>query len=148
MNRTLLRIGLVYEAIAFALVGFWATFAPRSFYGDFPGGGRHWLAVDGPYSEHLVRDVGELSLALFVVLVAAAITMSIPLVRAALGAVIVNGVLHVVYHARHLDPFSTGDGVAVIASLALGPIIAVALFALTVRHSPTAAPSAEPEVRG
>ncbi len=148
MNRTLLRIGLVYEAIAFALVGFWATFAPRSFYGDFPGGGRHWVSVDGPYNEHLVRDVGELSLALFVVLVAAAITMSIPLVRAALGAVIVNGVLHVVYHARHLDGFSTGDGVAVIASLALGPIIAVALFALTVRSSPTAAPSAEHEVRG
>jgi len=35
------RIGLAYIAAGFALVGFWAAFAPRSFYTDFPGAGRH-----------------------------------------------------------------------------------------------------------
>ena len=126
-----LRVGLLYEAASFALVGFWAAFAPRSFYGDFPGGGRHWISADGPFNEHLVRDVGELSLAMFVVLAAAAITLSIPLVRAALVAVIVNGVLHVLYHARHLDMFSSSDGIAVIGSLVVAPMIAVALLVMT-----------------
>jgi len=131
MKPRLLRLGLLYEAATFALVGFWAAFAPRSFYTDFPGAGRHWISADGPYNQHLVRDVGELSLALSAVMVAALVTLSIPLVRAALVAVIINGVLHVVYHARHLDPFSSGDGAAVIGSLVLAPIIAVALLVLT-----------------
>ncbi len=148
MNRTLLRFGLIYEAGAFALVGFWAAFAPHSFYGDFPGGGRHWISVDGPYNEHLIRDVGELSLALFAVVVAAAISLSIPLVRATLAAVIVNGALHVVYHARHLDTLAAGDGVAVMASLALGPVIAVALLVLTVRQGPSIESQPEQPVRG
>ena len=34
------------------------------FYDDFPGLGRSWVAADGPYNEHLVRDVGALNLAL------------------------------------------------------------------------------------
>jgi hypothetical protein len=127
----LLRIGLIYQAGAMALVGFWAAFAPKSFYTDFPGGGRHWVSADGPYNQHLVRDVGELSLALFVVLVAALITLSIPLVRAALIAVIVDGALHVVYHARHLDMFSSSNQAAVMLSLGLAPIIAVALLVMT-----------------
>ncbi|MEP6624842.1 MAG: hypothetical protein ABJC79_10385 [Acidimicrobiia bacterium] len=131
MRERILRIGLLYEAGALALVGFWAAFAPRSFYADFPGAGRHWISPDGPYNQHLVRDVGELSLALLVVMVAALVTLSIPLVRTALVAVIVNGVLHVVYHARHLDPFSSSDGFAVIGSLVLAPIVAVGLLVLT-----------------
>ena len=136
----ILRVGLIYQAGALALVGFWAAFAPKSFYSDFPGGGRHWISADGPFNQHLVRDVGELSLALFVVVVAAAITLSLPLVRASLVAVIVNGVLHVVYHARHLDMFSSGDGAAIMVSLALGPIVAVALLLMT--RSTTRAPAA------
>jgi fructose-specific phosphotransferase system IIC component len=131
MARTVVRVGLVYLAVSTALVGFWAAFAPRSFYTDFPGGGRHWVAVDGPYNEHLVRDVGELSLALLVVLVAAAITMSLPLVRTALLAAFVNGALHLVYHARHTAPFGTGDAVAVVGSLALAPVLALVLLVLT-----------------
>jgi fructose-specific phosphotransferase system IIC component len=123
------RIGLAYIAVGFALVGFWATFAPRSFYTDFPGAGRHWISPDGPYNQHLIRDVGELSLALFVVVLAATITLSLPLVRAALVATIVNGVLHVVYHAGHTDMFSSGDQVAIIGSLVLAPLIAVVLLA-------------------
>ena len=37
---------------------------PAAFYDDFPGLGRMWVAPDGPYNQHLVRDVGELNLAL------------------------------------------------------------------------------------
>lgn len=131
MKTGLLRIGLIYQAGAMALVGFWAALAPRSFYTDFPGGGRRWISADGPFNEHLVRDVGELSLALLAVLVAAAITLSIPLVRAALVAVIVNGGLHVLYHARHLDMFPTTDAAAIMVSLGLAPIVAVVLLVMT-----------------
>ena len=141
MKTRLLRIGLIYQAGAMALVGFWAAFAPRSFSSDFPGGGRHWISADGPYNEHLVRDVGELSLALFVVLVAALITLSIPLVRASLVAVIANGGLHVVYHARHLDMFSSSDATAIMVSLALAPVVAVVLLTMTVPKQAPIAPS-------
>ena len=131
MKTRLLRIGLIYQAGAMALVGFWAAFAPHSFYSDFPGGGRHWISADGPFNEHLVRDVGELSLALLVVLVAAAMTLSVPLVRAALVAVIVNGASHVLYHARHLDVFGTTDATAIMVSLGFAPIVAVVLLVMT-----------------
>ena len=134
--RTLwIRIGLAYLAAGFALVGFWAAFAPRSFYTDFPGAGRHWISPDGPYNQHLIRDVGELNLALLVVVVAAAITVSVPLVRAALLATLVNGVLHVVYHVGHVEMFSSGDQVAIIGSLVLAPLVAIVLLA-TVREAP------------
>jgi hypothetical protein len=131
------RIGLAYLAGGYALVGFWAAFAPRSFYTDFPGGGRHWVSPDGPYNQHLVRDVGELNLALLVVMVAAAVTLSRPLVRAALAATIVNGVLHVVYHAGHVDMFSTSDQVAILATLALAPVVAVVLLVSTRSVTPS-----------
>ena len=126
------RIGLAYIAAGFALVGFWAAFAPRSFYTDFPGAGRHWISPDGPYNQHLIRDVGELNLALLVVVVAAAVTLSLPLVRAALVATLVNGVLHVVYHVGHVDMFSSSDQVAIIGSLVLAPVVALVLL-VTVR---------------
>ena len=44
-----------------------------------------------PYNEHLTRDVGSLNLALTIVLAAAAVTLSIPLVRAALVATLADG---------------------------------------------------------
>src|SRR3954467_7241554 len=133
------RIGLAYLAVGFALVGFWAAFAPKSFYTDFPGAGRHWVSPDGPYNQHLIRDVGELNLALLVVMVAAAVTLSLPLGRAALVATLVNGVLHVVYHVGHVDMFSSGDQIGIIASLVLAPVIALVLL-VTLRGSEPAAP--------
>jgi len=134
------RIGLAYLAVGYALVGFWAAFAPRSFYTDFPGAGRHWISPDGPYNQHLIRDVGELNLALLVVVVAAAMTLSLPLVRAALVATLVNGVLHVVYHLGHVDMFSSGDQVAIIGSLVLAPVVALVLL-VAVRGGAEPAPA-------
>ena len=49
---------------AFAL-GVQAEFTPRAFYDDFPFG-RGWVAMDGRYNEHLIRDFGALNLALVV----------------------------------------------------------------------------------
>jgi uncharacterized YccA/Bax inhibitor family protein len=63
-------------------------------------------------------------------------------VRAALVATLVNGVLHVVYHAGHVDMFSTGDQVAIIASLVLAPLVAIVLLA-TFRGVETPVPAGE-----
>src|SRR5262245_55857499 len=127
------RIGLVVLAASGALVGVWAGFAPRSFYDDFPGLGRTWVSVDGPYNEHLVRDVGWLNLALAVITLWAAVSLGRSLVLAVLAGWLVADVPHLVYHAAHLGGLSTGDGTAEIVSLAVGPAIAGALLVLVVR---------------
>ena len=135
MHERLMRIGLAILAITIAPLAFWATFAPRQFYDDFPGGGRNWIAVDGPYNEHLVRDVGGLSMALLVVAVFALVTLSIPLVRATAVAFLVNGVLHVGYHLQHLDLYDTADQIASIGGLVVAPIVAAVLLVATMRWS-------------
>ena len=64
------------EAVALGLIavfmlpaGVQATFAPRSFFDDFPLG-RGWISHTGDaYNEHLVRDVGALFLAMIIVTV-------------------------------------------------------------------------------
>ena len=137
-STLVVRIGLGVLAISGAVLGVWAGLAPRSFYDDFPGFGRHWVSVDGPYNEHLVRDVGWLNLALTVVTVWAMVTLARSLVLAILVGWLVVDLPHLVYHAANLDGLSTGDGTAEIISLALGPAIAAALLVLVARGDDTA----------
>ncbi len=111
------KVALVVLAANGLLVGLWALAAPRSFYDDFPGAGRIWVAVDGPFNEHLVRDVGSLNLALALVACIALVTGSDLVARAAGAAWLVFGVPHLVYHALHLDPFGTSDAVALVVAL-------------------------------
>jgi len=138
-TRMLLRAGLVYLAVTGALVGVWAGFAPRAFYDDFPGLGRMWVAVDGPYNEHLVRDVGWLNLALTVATVWAAVTLTRTLVIAVLMAWLVTSVPHLAYHVANLDGLATADRVGELASLALVPLVAAVLLLVAVRTRPTVA---------
>ena len=118
MADRVIRASLAALALVSLAVGVWATFGPRGFYDDFPGGGRVWVAADGPYNEHLVRDVGALNLALTVVTVVAAVTLARAAVVAAAVAWLVYSVPHLMYHARHLDVYDTGDQVATIVALA------------------------------
>jgi hypothetical protein len=119
MTDRVIRCALAAMALASLPVGLWATLAPRSFYDDFPGGGRAWVAADGPYNEHLVRDVGSLNLALTLVTVAALVTLGRVAVLAAAGAWIAYSAPHLVYHARHLDLYDTTDKVANVLALSL-----------------------------
>lgn len=125
------RVALGYLALIAVQIGVWAQFAPRSFYDDFPGLGRAWVSVDGPYNEHLVRDVGGLYLALAALVIAAIVTLSRPLVVTAAIAVLVSGVPHLVYHLFNTNGLSTGDVVASLGGLALLTAIPVALLATT-----------------
>ncbi len=122
--RRIVRVALAILALVGIQVGLWAAFAPRSFYDDFPGSGRVWVAVDGPYNEHLVRDVGALNLALAVVAVVAFVTLSRAAVIAAGGAWLAYGVPHLVYHLRHTDTLDGSDTFAVPFTLALNVAVA------------------------
>jgi hypothetical protein len=48
-NRIALATAAILTASAL-YVGGWAGLFPRSFYDDFPGLNRYWVAVDGPYN--------------------------------------------------------------------------------------------------
>jgi hypothetical protein len=67
MNLRTQRWLLAILSLSAAQAGGWALIARRSFYDSFPGLGRHWIAVTGPYNEHFVRDIGGLYLALLAV---------------------------------------------------------------------------------
>lgn len=151
MRRRAIRIASAVLAVSAAVVGGWALLAPRSFYDDFPGGGRHWVSADGPYNEHLVRDVGSLNLALALVLAAAAITMSVVVVRTAMLASLVNAAPHFLYHALHLDTLDTADAVGNVISLGLAVALPVLVLVLVARdrngsRGLSAATAAEPMV--
>jgi nucleoside-diphosphate-sugar epimerase len=110
-------------------VGFQALFTPRSFYDDFPIG-RGWVAMDGAYNQHLVRDVGSLNLALVVLVFAALVIGTRTLARTAMIVWLVNAIPHFVYHLRHLTMNMPGaDKVGIVATLgfaALAPIVVLA----------------------
>jgi hypothetical protein len=122
------RVGLLILAVQGLGTGLWATIDPRSFYDDFPGLGMTWVAPDGPYNEHLMRDYGALNLALGVLAVCAAIWLARALVAGAAIAWIVYSIPHIAYHALNGEPFDTGDHVAIVASLVFTPIVGIVVL--------------------
>lgn len=117
MNSRSRRVCLAFLAFSGALVGVWAGLLPQSFYDGFPGFGRKWVSGDGPFNEHLVRDVGGFYAALAVLAV-------IGLVRRdgrtnqIVGAVWTTfSVPHFAYHAHHLGAYELIDQVGNVVSL-------------------------------
>ncbi len=133
MRERWLRAGLAFLAAGAALVGFWALLAPRSFYDDFPGGGRSWVSALPPYNEHLVRDVGGLNLALALVLAWAAASLDRRLVAAGLAAYLVSAVPHFIFHITQLGSLSTIDQIGQTVSLAVTLVLPPVLLALALR---------------
>jgi hypothetical protein len=134
MRDRIVRVVLAVWAVVSLELGIWASLSPRSFFDEFPGFGRHWVRVLGPYNEHLVRDFGALNLALAVVTIAALVTFGRPLVIAVAIAWLAWGIPHVVYHLRHLDAYETVDKVLNVALLVSLPVLAVAVLVLTLRR--------------
>jgi hypothetical protein len=125
---TALRVLLGVLTVSATTVGVWAAFAPRSFYDDFPRLGQIWIAVDGPYNEHLVRDVGALNLALALVTVCALTTLARSTIVASVLAWLAYGLPHFVYHARHLGPFDGAQSIAVLGSVGSTSMVALAVL--------------------
>ncbi len=140
--------GLLGWFVLFGLgVGGWQALAPASFYEDFPGSGRHWVSVDGPYNEHLLRDVGQGNLALGVVALVALLTGGVWLARATGLAALVAFLPHQLYHQLTLHLLeTTSDQVLQTVTLSLVSVAAVLLTAFAFRL-PAGAPP-RPASRG
>ena len=120
---------LISVAIGLA-VGLWAVVGPRAFYDSFPGFGRTWVADDGPFNEHLIRDVGALYLGLAGASLASLWTRD---TRVAGVAWTIFGVLHLGYHVAHLGDMAAIDAVGNVVALGLSLLVGVALL-LPVRN--------------
>jgi hypothetical protein len=125
------RATMVALGAPLVLLGAWAVVAPRSWFDDFPGLGRHWVSAIGPYNEHLATDVGAFFLALGGLVVFAAFVLDRRLVQGALGALVVYSVPHLVYHLTELDVYSTTDKILNLISLGLLVVVPLGLLALT-----------------
>jgi hypothetical protein len=131
--RTAVRVAFWFMAAVETLVGIWAQFFPAGFYTDFPLPGHGWVALLPPYNEHLVRDVGGLSLALVVVLVAGALRADRSTTRVAALAMLAFTLPHTVFHAGHLEHFPEPDAtIQTVGTIAL-TLLAVALLAVAGR---------------
>lgn len=122
--RTARLVSLVILVLTDLLVGVWAGFLPRSFYDDFPGNGRVWVAVDGPFNEHLIRDVGTLYLGLAVIGIVALFSRRELLIAAFGIGSLVFGLPHFVYHLRNTDVLSTEDNILSLTGLGIAVITA------------------------
>jgi hypothetical protein len=112
------RAALVLLLLAALTIGLTATIVPRTFYDDFPFVAQ-WVELLPPYNEHLVTDVGGLYLGFSVLFAWAAWTLDRTLVQAVSVAWLLSAGIHLLFHAGHLDNFSTGDAITELASLAL-----------------------------
>lgn len=128
MNTTKRRAILLATALIGLYVGGWAAVDPRSFYDSFPGLGSIWVAVDGPYNEHLVRDVGTLYVALAAASIVAAASHRADAGRVVGVAWIVFSIPHLTYHLAHLDGFSAKDVVGQVVALGATVVLAVPLL--------------------
>lgn len=135
--RRALRIGLIALAVPNVVVGAWLSFAPRSFYDNFPGFGHRWVGALGAYDEHAFTDFGGALLALALLAGLAALWMERRLVQAALLATLVQSTAHFVYHLTRLGSLPAADNVANQLSLAYGVVLSGGLLWLVRDHTHT-----------
>jgi AhpD family alkylhydroperoxidase len=130
---------LILLAAQQLLVGVWGLLAPRSFYGDFPGGPMHgWVSRLGPYDEHLVRDVGALFLALAVLWLISAVRLDRLLVAISGITALLFAVPHTLFHVLNLDLYPAGDAIAETVALVLTVIGGLMLLWLARPPAPLA----------
>ena len=123
---TLDRLALGLIAVMMLPTGLQAAFAPQSFFDDFPLG-RGWISHQADdYNEHLVRDVGALFLAMIVVTCWTVLRRGPT--RPIAAAWLLLGLLHLIYHAGHLDGYSAADRSGLVASLVMVPAVAACAF--------------------
>ncbi|MEO6943737.1 MAG: hypothetical protein ABI053_03395 [Lacisediminihabitans sp.] len=128
MNTFPRRIVLALTAAIGIVVGVWAAAFPHSFYTNFPGFGFIWVVADGPFNEHLIRDVGGLYLAIAAATVFAIFSREPAATRAVGIAWTVFGVLHFGYHASHLRGMTTANATGELVGLGTSLVLGVMLI--------------------
>ena len=99
------RILLAINLVALLPLAIWPLVSPTGFYENFPGGGFHWIDINGPYNEHFLRDFGALNAALVVLVVFALWRPNTTLLQATGLALAVYALPHAIYHLAHLDVY-------------------------------------------
>ena len=138
MDTTPERASLAVLTASAAYVGGWAAAFPRSFYDSFPGLNRTWVGGDGPYNEHLVRDVGALYLALAVAGTLALIWRERRVTLAVATAWAVFSTPHLAYHLGHLDHLDPVDAIGSLVALGGTLVLAVLLLVGSSRRTEVA----------
>ncbi len=121
------RIALAFLAAAELLVGAWNQFWPDVFYADFPT-----VSLDPEYSEHYARDFGGATLGIAVVLIAALVSPTGPLVTTAGATYSVFAIPHFVFHAAHLDHAGPADVAFLLIGNGLAALVGLLVIALGV----------------
>ena len=122
------RAILSYLLITNGGPGVWALFMPHAFHNYFPGFGRTWVSVYGPYNEHLIRDVGAFFLALAVLCFLTLLWPRLVTVRATAICLLVFNVPHLWYHLNHLHMLPLIDQIGNVVALSLGVLLALLLL--------------------
>jgi len=128
-TSTAVRVLLALLAISSLALGVYAA-QPHGFYDSFPSG-RGWVAADGPFNEHLLRDFGGLNLALGFLLAVAAVNGGRTLARTAAVSTLLFAVPHLTYHLFHLDVYDTADAVGNATTLSVAVVVPIAVLVLT-----------------
>ena len=136
--KTPVRLLLWYFVAVGLMLGVYAEFFPQAFYDDFPMG-RQWVAHDGPYNEHLIRDFGAMNLALAAVAICALAFASLLVARTTAIAWLVFSIPHALYHTRNLEHYDTADKIGNMWTLWFGVLLAAELLRRTL-----AQPQAQP----
>ena len=116
------------SALLALFVGVWAYFLPQSFYDSFPGVLGSWVSVDGPFNEHLIRDVGAMYLALGGASIGCLVWRSEVGYRILGIAWTIFGALHFAYHAFHLSHMPVVDAVGEMIALGVSLLLGVLLL--------------------
>lgn len=133
MTITSRRILLAILTALGLFIGIWALVFPREFYADFPAFGfGSWVSGDGPFNEHLLRDVGELNLALagagLVAILARTPVTLVVAGRVVAVAWLVYSIPHLGYHLEHLSGLATKDAIAEPTAQGLSIVLSVPLL--------------------
>ncbi|GGJ41215.1 hypothetical protein [Deinococcus roseus] len=121
--------GLWYLALNVLVPGVWALVSPQGFYQNFPLPGHAWVAAEGPYNEHLLRDFGSLQLSLAALTLLSLFWPRQVNTRVVAICTLVYGLPHLIYHLMHLQAFSGPlDMVAAVLLLALQVMVPILLL--------------------
>ncbi len=136
MTRTRwIQLLLLINFVVLLPLALWPLASPQGFYDNFPGGGFHWIDINGPYNEHFIRDFGALNAALAVVVGFALWKLTPSLIHAAGIALAVYALPHAIYHLAHLDVYESSEKLPAVAPLVIQIVMGIALAMLPSRNS-------------
>jgi len=128
------RFALIALAVPQLATGLWAVIDPSGWYDGFPGGGRNWVSVDGPFNHHLAGDAGAGFLATGVVLALAALWFERRVVQMALITLLAFAVPHFLYHLNN-NALSGSDSAISYGGLAFAVAVPAVLLFLSTRRA-------------